>query len=43
MEILTIIMKQLIANIIISFDNNKQVDYNKNSHNVKKIVRNNEV
>ncbi len=40
-EILTIITKQLIVIIIISFENNKQFDYNKNRQNVTKIGRNN--
>ncbi len=35
-------MKQLIAIIIVSFDNNKQFGYNKNRQNIMKIGRNNE-
>ncbi len=39
MKIFMIITKQLIAIIIVSFDNNKQFDYNKN---IMKIGQNNE-
>jgi len=35
-------MKQLIAIIIVSFDNNKQFNYNKNRQNIMKMGRNNE-
>ncbi len=41
MEILTIITKRLITIIIISFDNNKRFDYNKNRWNITKKGGNN--
>jgi len=34
---LTIIAKQLIVIIIVSFENNKQFDYNENRQNITKI------
>ncbi len=41
-EILMMITKQLIAIIIVSLDNNKQFNYNKNRQNITKIGRNND-
>jgi hypothetical protein len=39
---LMIITKRLITIIIVNFDNNKRINYNKNRRNITEIGRNNE-